>query len=295
MHIARNLGDNLIHAKSKRFHDGELQVFLDGPIDGDTVTIVHSISNPVNDNLMELLLMVDAAKRTGAKHIIAIIPYIAYARQDRLTRNGSALPISLIAKLLETSGVTKIITLDIHSDAALEVFSMPIINLPMIGFNELNKYDIMVAPDEGARLRAIGLAEKFGKEYAIISKSRIQNECIAVNITGDVRGKKCIIVDDIIDSGKTIRAASNLLIHHGAKSVDAYVSHGVFGPHSGFALLDAEIDKLYITDSILSKEAISNEFKYFSKIVRVVESSAALGSHCKPVIPAKAGIQENCS
>ncbi len=252
--IAKNTGYKLLNTKIGKFSDGELRIEVQDDIEGD-VMIVQSMSYPVNDRLLELLLLVDTAKRAGAKNIIGIIPYLAYSRQDRCTYKHGPISASLIIKLLEAAGLTKIITLDLHSKQLEAAFNIPIINIDPINiflpFYKDKQNIAVVSPDIGAIARASSFSSLLGKDLVIIDKIRdANNECFMGEIVGNVKNKKCIIVDDIVDSGSTLCMAANLLKENGAANIDAYITHLVLSGDSKEKITSSPIDQIFISDSI---------------------------------------------
>jgi ribose-phosphate pyrophosphokinase len=255
--IAAELRLELLNTNTSRFNDGELRVQIEGRI-SDNVAIIQSTSTPVNDHLMELLLIADTAKRAGAKNIIAVIPYFGYSRQDRCTYKNGPISSSLVIKMIELSGINHVITLDLHSSQLEGVFSIPITNLSTesiffpVGQNKHNT--IIVSPDIGGITRARNYSSLFGVDLAIINKSRdLNNHCLMSQVIGNVSGKNCIIVDDIVDGANTLCMASYLLLNSGAKSVEAIITHAVLSSGSVENILGSKIKKVHITDSILHK------------------------------------------
>jgi len=252
--ISKILDIEMLHTKINHFGDGELNVRIDGNI-GKEIMIVQSTSTPVNDHLMELLLLIDAVKRAGAENITAIIPYFGYSRQDRSKYKHEPISSSLVIKLIEAAGVTKVITLDLHSSQVEGMFRVPVINLlsSSIFFPALEgKRDVMVvSPDIGGVARARNYSSLLGSKLAIIDKVRdVNNVCSMGGIIGDVRGKECVIVDDIIDGASTICMATELLLKNGAKTVEAIVTHPVFSGDATSKIEKSGIQKIYISDSI---------------------------------------------
>ncbi len=261
--IAKNIGYDLINTNVQNFNDGELRIELRGKIQND-VTIVQSISKPVNDHLMELLLIVDSLRRAGSQNITAVIPYLGYSRQDRCTYKHGPISASLVAKLIEAAGVNKIVTLDLHSKQIEGMFNIPIINLDpsTIFYPIYNKDDaIIVAPDIGGIPRARDASYLFGQNLAIINKTRDgnSNECFMSQLIGSVKNKKCIIIDDIIDSANTLCKAANLLKENGALEIEAYVTHAVLSGDAINKVECSQIDKIFVSDSIEHK-SLSNKF-----------------------------------
>ena len=268
--IAAKLGLKCIVAKVTKFSDGEFKVQVSGIIDKEVI-IVHSTVSPVNDNLIELLLLTDLLQRAGAQKIIAIIPYFGYARQDRQDRQdrqevqiqdhlNSSLGASTAIKLIESLGINEVITLDLHSKKSRDYFNIPIYNLKAIDVflavikeqNNFNKENIViVSPDHGGIIRAREYAQKLKIDLAIINKVRdINNICFINDLDGSVTGKHCIIIDDIVSEANTLCHAVEFLLSKGAISVEAFVTHGVFCANAIAKIKDSPLSHLYITDSI---------------------------------------------
>lgn len=257
-HLALRLGKELrlefLDAKLSKFDDGELKIQVHGFI-GREVLLVQSTSAPVNDHLIELLLLADTARRAGAERIIAIIPYFGYSRQDRCDYKNGPISASLVIKMIEAAGVTEVITLDLHSSQLEGVFNIPIKNLstqsiffPVIQ-GQVN--NIVVSPDIGGIKRARNYGSLMGTDLAIINKSRdLDNMCSMSEVIGNVKDKHCIIVDDIIDGANTICLATEILLENGANSVEAIVTHGVLSGDAKDKIQKSAIKRLYISDSI---------------------------------------------
>jgi ribose-phosphate pyrophosphokinase len=261
--IANEINADLLSTKIDNFSDGELRVQVDGII-GQDLIIVQSTSTPANDHLMELLLLADTAKRAGAKNIIAVIPYFGYSRQDRCTYKNGPISASVVIKMIESAGISHVITLDLHSAQLEGVFNIPITNLSTesIFFHiyENRKNTIIVSPDIGGISRARNYSSLFGTDLAIINKTRDQNNiCSMSEVIGEVKGKHCIIVDDIIDGASTLCMAAELLIKKGAESVDAIITHAVLSRESHARVENSKVNKIYITDSIYQKK-LSDKF-----------------------------------
>ena len=240
-----------------KFNDGELKVQVHGDITSE-IMIIQSTSQPVNDNLMELLLLADTAKRAGAKNIVALIPYFGYARQNMSFHKNSPISVSLVIKMIENAGVTKVITLDLHSKQIEGMFNIPVVNLDttnlfLPAIND-KQNAIIVSPDVGGITRAKNYSNHLSIDLAILNKSRVQNnQCVINGIIGDVKGRNCFIVDDIIDSDTTVCLASELLHTHGARSVNALITHGVLSGNAIDKINKSNIENLYISDSIILK------------------------------------------
>jgi len=248
----------LANAAIKRFADDEVFVEIKENIRGEDVFVIFSTSHTANDNLVELLVTIDALKRASAKRITAVIPYYGYARQDR--KAGPRTPISakLVANLITTAGADRVLTIDLHAEQIQGFFDIPTDNLfagPVFAKEINKKFDpknlVAVSPDVGGVVRTRGIANKLGASIAIVDKRRSKpGESEVMNIVGEVAGKDCIILDDIIDSAGTICNAADKLIENGAKSVAAYITHGVL---TGKALERVEksgLSELVVTNSI---------------------------------------------
>jgi ribose-phosphate pyrophosphokinase len=255
--LSREMNIELLETSINKFGDGELNLQIHGKISKEVI-IVQSTSSPVNDHLMELLLLSDAAKRAGASRIIAVIPYFGYSRQDRCTSKNSPISASLVIKMIESAGINEVITLDLHSDQLEGFFNIPVANLSTesIFFPLLKqKKIVVVSPDIGGVQRARIYSSLLGCELAIISKKRdLDNICSVTGIMGDVKGKDCVIVDDIIDGASTVCLATDMLYKEGANNVEAIITHGVLSGDARAKITQSGLNKLYITDSIDIKE-----------------------------------------
>lgn len=274
--IAEFIGVELGKCSVTRFSDGEVQINIEESIRGCDVYIVQSTSGPVNEHLMELLIMIDALKRASAKTINVVIPYYGYARQDRKARAREPITAKLVANLLETAGTTRLITLDLHAPQIQGFFDVPIDHLmgvPILGqyFQEkgLNKDEIViVSPDHGGVTRARKLADRLKAPIAIIDKRRPRpNVSEVMNIVGNVDGKIAILIDDIIDTAGTITLAANAISESGAKEVYACCTHPVLSGPAMERIESSNIKELVVTNSI----ALAPE----KKTDKVVELSVA--------------------
>lgn len=256
--IANYLNVGLGKSNVKRFADQEIFVELNENVRGEDVFIIQSTSFPANDNLMELLILIDAARRSSAKRITAVLPYFGYARQDR--KPGPRTPISskLVANLIVEAGADRVLTLDLHATQIQGFFDIPTDNL--FAIPELNKdvnenYDtnnlMIVSPDVGGVVRARALANRVKAPLSIVDKRRDKpGESKVMNVIGDVSGKDCILIDDIIDSGGTLCNAADALLESGATSVAAYITHGVLSGEAVSRIESSKLKELVITDSI---------------------------------------------
>jgi ribose-phosphate pyrophosphokinase len=256
--IAKKLSLPIFLSNTKKFLDQELRIRLEGNFDKQDVIIIQSTSKPANDHLMELLLLTETVKRSGAKSITAIVPYFGYGRQDKNSYKNEPISISLLALLLKASGIDKIITLDLHSKESENFFKIDIENLdPSLIFIPLidkSNNNIVVSPDAGGIIRAKNLSRLLSTELAVISKKRDSNGgCSMNNLTGSVTGKNCILIDDIVDTGETICLAAKFLIEKGAKSVDSYITHAVLSGKSIEKIENSPLRNFYVTNSINQK------------------------------------------
>jgi len=262
--VANYLGIPLGRALVRRFADDEIFVELQENVRGEDVFILQSTSWPANDNLMELLIMIDAARRASARRITAVIPYFGYARQDR--KAGPRTPISakLVANLITQAGAHRVLTLDLHAGQIQGFFDIPTDNLyavPVIARDVKNHYltdnVMVVSPDVGGVVRARGLAKRLDCLLAIVDKRRERpGESEVMNVIGEVAGYDCLLLDDIIDSGGTLCNAAEVLLARGAKSVTAYITHGVLTGNAINRITSSKLKELVITDSIQATSQI---------------------------------------
>ena len=255
--IADHIGVPLGDAEVGRFSDGEIHVKLNESVRGSDVYVNQSTCQPVNQHLMELLVMVDALKRASARTINVVIPYYGYARQDRKTRARDPITAKLVANLIETAGADRIITMDLHATQIQGFFDIPVDHL--LGVPILSKYFIekqledvvVVSPDHGGVIRARKMAERLGAPIAIIDKRRPEpNVAEVMNIVGDVRGRTAIIIDDIIDTAGTVMLAADALIEQGAREVYACCTHPVFSGPAIERIKKANIKEMVVTNTI---------------------------------------------
>ena len=248
----------------KRFADMEVFVEIHENVRGEDVYVLQSTSFPANDNIMEMLIIVDALKRSSARRITAVIPYFGYARQDR--RPGPRTPISakLVANLIERAGVDRVLTLDLHALQIQGFFDIPTDNLfaaPTFARDIQERFDVsklvVVSPDVGGVVRARGLAKRINAPIAICDKRREKAGVSEVmHVIGDVEGMRCILIDDIVDSGGTLVNAANALLENGAIEVIAYITHGVLSGGAVSKIANSKLKQLVITDSIAPTEAV---------------------------------------
>ena len=256
--IAKYLKTKLVNSSIRKFADGEIYVEINENIRGNSIFIVQSISSPANDNLMELLLCIDALKRSSAKNITAVIPYFGYARQDRKVVPRTSISAKLVSNLIAKAGADRVVTVDLHSGQIQGFFDIPVDNLfatPIFARhikNKLKKNNIIcVAPDVGGTARARALGKLLNVDLAIVDKRRpAPGKSEVMNVIGNVKNKTCILVDDIIDSGGTIVNAASELKKRGAKDVHVYVTHGVLSGNAVEKIKKSSIKNLVVTDTI---------------------------------------------
>ncbi|CAG9614405.1 ribose-phosphate pyrophosphokinase [Bacillus sp. AFS018417] len=272
--IAKHIGVELGKCSVARFSDGEIQINIEESIRGCDVFIIQSTSFPVNEHIMELLIMIDALKRASAKTINIVIPYYGYARQDRKARSREPITAKLVANLLETAGATRVITLDLHAPQIQGFFDIPIDHLmgvPILSdyFEKKGLKDIViVSPDHGGVTRARKMADRLKAPIAIIDKRRPRpNVAEVMNIVGNIEGKTAILIDDIIDTAGTITLAANALVENGASEVYACCTHPVLSGPAIERIQNSNIKELVVTNSIVLPEE--------KKIDKVQELSVA--------------------
>jgi ribose-phosphate pyrophosphokinase len=271
--IADQVGVPLSEATVKHFSDGEIQISINKSVRDDDVFIVQSISDPVNENFMELMIMIDALRRASAKTINVVVPYFGYSRADRKTRPREPITAKLVSNLIEMDGTTRVLTLDLHADQIQGFFDIPVDHLqsiPLLAhyFLSLDLGDredvVVVAPDHSTTKRARALAEYFGAQIAIVDKRDEGDDVDPLDIIGDVAGKVCIVIDDMIDTSTRMVYSANSLLEAGATKVYAGATHAVFSAGAAERLQSSKLEQVVITDSIkLPKE------KYFDKVVQL--------------------------
>ena len=268
--IAHHCGQRLTEVELIKFADNELSCMIKENVRGEDVFIIQSICNPANDNLMELLILMDACKRASAGRITAVIPYFGYARQDRKPVSRTPITARLVANMLETAGANRIVTMDLHAGQIQGFFDIPVDDLGAMPLfvNDLETHPnrmiiarngVIVSPDAGGVARARKVAKKLQLDIAIIDKRREQaNQVASMNVIGNVNKKKCIIVDDIVDTGNTLIKAAEALKKEGAIEVSAYITHGVLSKNGGRKMEESEaLSNLVITDTIPNLETNS--------------------------------------
>ena len=268
--IAKYLNIPLTKSDIRRFADEEVFVEMQENVRGEYVFIIQSTSFPANDNLMELLITIDALRRASARRITAVIPYFGYARQDR--KPGPRTPISakLVANLIEAAGADRVLTLDLHAGQIQGFFDIPTDNLfgaPVFVEDIQSRFNgddlMVVSPDVGGVVRTRALGKRINADLAIVDKRRERaGESEVMNIIGDVNGRKCLLVDDIVDSAGTLCNAAAALMDNGASSVSAYVTHGVLSGVATERVNNSVMEKLLITDSIQPSEDVINSDKF---------------------------------
>ena len=272
--ICLNLGVPLGVAKVKNFSDGEIMVEIGENVRGRDIYIVQSTCSPTNNNLMELLIMTDALKRASARTITAVIPYYGYARQDRKVAPRTPITSKLVADLITTAGADRVVTVDLHAGQIQGFFNIPVDNLyatpVMLDYLKMqfnNDESVMVSPDAGGTERARAFAKRLGCTLAVIDKRRTgPNVAEVMHLIGDVRGKKAIILDDMIDTAGTLTQAARALKDHGASSIYACATHGVLSGPAIERINDSPIEEILITDTIPlgDKAAITTKVKVLS-------------------------------
>lgn len=278
--ICNYLNIPLGNAIVRRFADQEIFVEIKENVRGEDVFIIQSTSYPANDHMMELLIMIDAARRASARRITAVLPYFGYARQDR--KAGPRTPISakLVANLITEAGANRVLTLDLHAGQIQGFFDIPTDNLfavPILARDIKENYDVsnvmVVSPDTGGVVRARALAKRLDSLLAIVDKRRDRpGESEVMNVIGDVSGKDCILIDDIVDSGGTLCNGAEALLENGATSVIAYITHGVLSGGAVARVTSSKLKELVITDSIQPTTAVQNAHN-----IRVITTSNLIG------------------
>jgi len=284
--IARNLKLKLVNTNIKRFPDNEIYVEINENIRGNSIFVVQSTSNPVNDNLMELLICIDALRRSSAKNITAVIPYFGYARQDRKVVPRTAISAKLVSNLITDAGANRILSVDLHAGQIQGFFDIPVDNLfatPIFARHikkniKTNNLDC-VAPDVGGVERARALSRRINVGIAIIDKRRpTPGKSEVMNIIGNVKHKICVIVDDIIDSGGTIVNAAKALKDKGAKEIYVYITHAVLSGSAVDKIKESQIKKLIITDTIDNSKKIK-----MSKKIEVISFAPMISEAIKRI------------
>ena len=284
--ISKYLKNKLVNSSIKKFADGEIYIEINENIRGNSIFIIQSVSYPANDNLMELLLCIDALKRSSAKNITAVIPYFGYARQDRKVVPRTSISAKLVSNLITKAGADRIVTVDLHSGQIQGFFDIPVDNLfstPIFSRHikkNLKKNNLIcVAPDVGGVERARALGKILDVGLAIIDKRRpAPGKSQVMNVIGNVKGKTCLIVDDIIDSGGTIVNAAKALKERGAKEVHVYVTHGVLSGKAIEKIKKSHIKNLVLTDTIDNEDKVKK-----ARNIHVLTISNLIGEAIKRI------------
>ena len=259
MSMHRGMSVGLVDARVERFNDGEIFVEVFENVRGEDMFIIQSTSNPANDNLMELLIMADALRRSSAARITAVMPYFGYARQDRRTKARTPISAKLVANMIVAAGIERVLTMDLHAAQIQGFFDIPVDNLyasPIFALDIMSqaadRSDLMVvSPDVGGVARARELAQRIGAPLSIVDKRREKpGEVAEMTVIGDVKGKRCLIVDDICDTAGTLCKAAEVLIENGATEVSSYITHGVLSGPAVERITNSVMKELVITDSI---------------------------------------------
>ena len=283
--LATAIGDYLdlplTQAQVRRFADNEVFVVIEENVRGEDVFLIQSTSYPANDNLMELLICIDALKRASARRITAVMPYFGYARQDRKTGGRTPISAKLVANLITRAGADRVLTMDLHAGQIQGFFDIPTDNLlstPVLAEDIREHYKkpeelMIVSPDVGGVVRARALAKRFDADLAIVDKRRSgPGESEVMNIIGDVSGRRCILFDDMVDSAGTLCNAAQALVEHGASEVSAYISHGVLSGGACDRVAKSALHSLVITDSIEASDLVTA-----CKKIRVVPCAPLMG------------------
>ena len=284
--IAKYLKTKLVNSSIRKFADGEIYIEINENIRGNSIFIVQSISSPANDNLMELLLCIDALKRSSAKNITAVVPYFGYARQDRKVVPRTSISAKLVSNLITKAGADRVVTVDLHAGQIQGFFDIPVDNLfstPIFARHVRkrikSKKIICVAPDVGGTERARALGKLLNVGLAIVDKRRPKpGQSQVMNVIGDVKNQTCVIVDDIIDSGGTIVNAAKALKQRGAKEVYVYITHGVLSGDAVKKIKNSVIKNLVITDTIDNSQKTKNV-----KNIEVLPISSLMGEAIKRI------------
>ncbi len=284
--IADYVGVGLSKCEVKRFADKEIFVEMHENVRGEDVFVIQSTSFPANDNLMELLIIIDTLRRASAKRITAVVPYFGYARQDRKPGPRTPITSKLVANMIDKAGANRVLTLDLHAGQIQGFFDIPTDNLfaaPVLTSNIKdkikNKTPIIVSPDVGGVVRARIIASRIGADLAIVDKRREKaGESEVMNIIGDVEGRACFIIDDIVDSAGTLCNASNALLEQGATEVYAYVTHGVLSGGAVERVNNSSLTKLVLTDTIEESDLVLKSNK-----IEVISISSLLGEAIKRI------------
>ncbi len=277
MSMHRGMNVDLVDARVERFNDGEIFVEVFENVRGEDMYILQPTSNPANDNLMELLIIADALRRSSAARITAVIPYFGYARQDRRSKARTPISAKLVANMLVKAGIERVLTLDLHATQIQGFFDIPVDNLyasPVFALDVMHNFkgrdDIMVvSPDVGGVARARDLAQRIGAPLSIVDKRRGKpGEVAEMTVIGDVKGHRCLIVDDIVDTAGTLCKAADVLMQNGAKEVHSYITHGVLSGPAVERITNSAMKNLVITDTIEATDAVKK-----AKNIRIVPTA----------------------
>jgi ribose-phosphate pyrophosphokinase len=289
--LAQKIGAHLklpfVKAQVRRFADMEVFVEVQENVRGEDMFVIQSTSFPANDNLMELLIVIDALRRASARRITAVIPYFGYARQDRKVGPRTPISAKLVANLITEAGAHRVLTVDLHAGQIQGFFDIPTDNLmaaPIIAkdiedFLGTGEHLMVISPDVGGVVRARALAKRLGCDLAIVDKRRDRaGQSEVMNIIGDVEGRSCILIDDIVDSGGTICNAADALLKNGAKDVCAYATHGVLSGGAVARIQGSKLKSMVITDSIAATNEVAN-----CKNIRRISIAPLIGEAIKRI------------
>lgn len=290
--ISQASGIPLGKMSSRQFSDGEIMINIEETMRGDDIYIIQSTSFPVNDNLWELLIMIDACKRASANTVNIVVPYFGYSRQDRIAASREPITAKLVANMLVKAGVDRVLTLDLHAVQVQGFFDIPVDNLftvPLFAehYNQLGLSGedvVVVSPKNSGIKRARSLAEYLDSPIAIIDYAQDDSEREEGYIIGEVEGKKAIIIDDILNTGKTFAEAAKILERGGATEIYAVASHGLFAGGAADILESAPIREIIVTDSVLSKERIPSNIKYLTASYLIADAIIRIHER-KPLSP----------
>jgi ribose-phosphate pyrophosphokinase len=268
MTMHRGIHTGLLDARVERFNDGEIFVEVYENVRGEDMFIIQPTSNPANDNLMELLIMADALRRSSASRITAILPYFGYARQDRRTKARTPISAKLVANMIVEAGIERVLTMDLHAAQIQGFFDIPVDNLyasPVFALDIKTHFKgqmdelMIVSPDVGGVARARELAKRIEAPLSIVDKRREKaGEIAEMTVIGDVKGKICLIIDDMVDTAGTLCKAAEVLIENGAKEVHAYITHGVMSGPAVERVTNSVMKSLVLTDTIMPSKAVKS-------------------------------------
>lgn len=282
MSIHRGIHTGLVDARVERFNDGEIFVEVYENVRGEDMFIIQPTSNPANDNLMELLIIADALRRSSASRITAVIPYFGYARQDRRSKARTPITAKLVANMIVESGIERVLTLDLHATQIQGFFDIPVDNLyasPIFALDAMQQFEghmdevMVVSPDVGGVARARDMAQRIGAPLSIVDKRRGKpGEVAEMTVIGDVKDRVCLIVDDIVDTAGTLCKAAEVIMNNGAKEVHACITHGVLSGPAVERVTNSVMNSLVITDTIQpNKEVLA------AKNIRILPTAPIFG------------------